>query len=219
MQSGGSATFPGFTAERNEPEWQAFVGRVPSCSGVATSGNALSCLQSASTEEITSAVLQSVTLENIINNLFWTPTIDGPGGVFPDLASRLYSRGQFARLPFIAGTNLDEGGCLVIMFRDLSLYSFESTGTLFAHQTPVTTEFLQDELVAVSSRRSGSTADLEAAVAGLLERYPEVPSIGSPYGTGDELFGLPASYKRHASICSYPHAVCFKRLRNSSTNC
>jgi len=37
------------------------------------------------------------------------PTIDGPGGLFPDIASRLFKRGQFAKLPFIAGTNLDEG--------------------------------------------------------------------------------------------------------------
>lgn len=37
------------------------------------------------------------------------PTIDGPGGLFPDIASRLLKKGHFARLPFIAGTNLDEG--------------------------------------------------------------------------------------------------------------
>ncbi|KAJ2921870.1 hypothetical protein H1R20_g15226, partial [Candolleomyces eurysporus] len=34
----------------------------------------------------------------------------------------------------------------------------------------------------------------------VLTLYPEDPSVGSPYGTGVELFGLPASYKRHASI-------------------
>ena len=37
------------------------------------------------------------------------PTIDGPGGLFPDIASRLFKRGHFAKLPFIAGTTLDEG--------------------------------------------------------------------------------------------------------------
>lgn len=42
----------------------------------------------------------------------WSPTLDGPGGVLPDLPSRLLRSGQFARLPFIAGTNLDEGGQL-----------------------------------------------------------------------------------------------------------
>lgn len=39
----------------------------------------------------------------------WAPAIDGPGGILPDLPSKLFAAGQFARLPFIAGTNLDEG--------------------------------------------------------------------------------------------------------------
>lgn len=37
------------------------------------------------------------------------PTLDGPGGLLPDSPSTILSAGTFARLPFIAGTNLDEG--------------------------------------------------------------------------------------------------------------
>jgi carboxylesterase type B len=37
------------------------------------------------------------------------PVIDGPGGVYPDLPSRIFKEGTFARVPFIAGSNLDEG--------------------------------------------------------------------------------------------------------------
>jgi hypothetical protein len=37
------------------------------------------------------------------------PTIDGSGGLYPDLPSRLFARGEFAKIPFICGTNLDEG--------------------------------------------------------------------------------------------------------------
>jgi len=37
------------------------------------------------------------------------PTVDGPGGLLPELPSGILSRGAFAKLPFIAGTNLDEG--------------------------------------------------------------------------------------------------------------
>lgn len=39
----------------------------------------------------------------------WDPTIDGPGGILPDIPSKLLAQGQFARLPFVAGTVLDEG--------------------------------------------------------------------------------------------------------------
>jgi hypothetical protein len=77
-----------------------------------------------------------VTLENIINNLFWTPTIDGPGGVFPDLASRLYSRGHFAKLPFIAGTNLDEGWPVAFSSSLFSFYSLENDRNSFRSPNP-----------------------------------------------------------------------------------
>ena len=111
MESGGTTTFPTFTAERNELAWQTFVGNVTSCAAVADSGNTFSCLRNATTEQITAALLQTVTLniEEIFGGVPWVPTLDGPGGVIPDLPSRLYSKGHFAKLPFISGTNLDEG--------------------------------------------------------------------------------------------------------------
>lgn len=34
----------------------------------------------------------------------------------------------------------------------------------------------------------------------ILEFYPLIPSMGSPYRTGDALFDLPAEYKRTASL-------------------
>jgi hypothetical protein len=41
---------------------------------------------------------------------WWQPTIDyQPGSLLPDFPSRLYKQGKFARIPFIAGSNLDEG--------------------------------------------------------------------------------------------------------------
>jgi hypothetical protein len=111
MESGGTTTFPSFTAERNGLAWQNFVGNVSSCAAVANSGNTFSCLRNATTEQITAALLQTVTVnvEDLFNSVIWSPTIDGPGGVLPDHPSRLYSKGHFAKLPFIAGTDLDEG--------------------------------------------------------------------------------------------------------------
>jgi acetylcholinesterase len=58
-----------------------------------------------------SAILQGLlaSLADAPEEFGFDPTIDGPGGLFPDIPSKLFARGQFARLPFIAGTNLDEG--------------------------------------------------------------------------------------------------------------
>jgi hypothetical protein len=116
MQSGSSNSFPVFRASRNEIAWQNFVGNVGSCASTAASGHTFPCLRNATTEDITTGLRQSITLENLVSNFVWTPTLDPrPGSVYPDLSSRLYSKGQFARIPFIAGTNLDEG--LLVLFK------------------------------------------------------------------------------------------------------
>jgi hypothetical protein len=41
---------------------------------------------------------------------------------------------------------------------------------------------------------------LEEVADKLLELYPDDPTVGSPFGTGDELFGLPSSFKRSAAL-------------------
>ena len=82
------------------------MGKVASCANVSTSGKVYDCLKLAPIEEIFAAVMQTAT--NI--DLPWDPTLDaGEGSVYPDYPSKLYAKGHFARIPFIAGTNLDEG--------------------------------------------------------------------------------------------------------------
>jgi len=109
FESGSAATaieFPANTPNR-QVEWKNFVAGVPSCASLATTNNTFDCLKSANTSEIRLGVLNAL---NLSTEAFgFAPTIDGPGGLFPDIASNLLKKGQFARLPFIAGTNLDEG--------------------------------------------------------------------------------------------------------------
>ncbi|KAJ2932843.1 hypothetical protein H1R20_g4252, partial [Candolleomyces eurysporus] len=182
MESGSSNSVPAFRASRNEPSWRHFVGNVASCASIATSGHTFACLRNATTEEITAGLLQTTRPDNSISELVWTPTLDGrPGSVYLNLSSRLYAKGRFARIPFITGTNLDEG-------------------TSFSSRESLSNQALKDDLVALSSPRSGSQDALGAALDQILILYPEDPSVGSPYGTGDELFGFPPSYKRHSSI-------------------
>jgi len=107
FESGSAASALEFKASRREVDWQNFVSGVPSCASLATSGNTFNCLKAANSSEIFSGVLNA--LENAPEAFGFDPTIDGPGGLFPDIASRLLAKGHFARLPFIAGTNLDEG--------------------------------------------------------------------------------------------------------------
>ena len=107
FESGSAATALEFNAARREVDWQNFVSGVASCASLAKSGNTFDCLKEANTTEIFTGLVQS--LAEAPELFGFDPTIDGPGGLFPDIASSLINVGHFARLPFIAGTNLDEG--------------------------------------------------------------------------------------------------------------
>lgn len=69
--------------------------------------NTFQCIRSANTSTLLQAIVKA---QSNAKELFpWVPTLDGKGGILPDLPSRLLQQGQLAPLPFIAGTNLDEG--------------------------------------------------------------------------------------------------------------
>jgi hypothetical protein len=78
-------------------------------------------LKEASSTEIAIGLNQSI-LEAPELHAF-DPTIDGPGGLFPEIASKLINTGHFARIPFIAGTNLDEGLFIMSVQRNIFLNS------------------------------------------------------------------------------------------------
>ena len=41
---------------------------------------------------------------------------------------------------------------------------------------------------------------IESILTPIFDFYPALASVGSPYNTGEELFGLPSAYKRAASL-------------------
>ncbi|KAJ7507024.1 esterase 1 [Mycena galericulata] len=178
FESGSQATVALFTPERREVDWQNFVAGVASCASLADSGSTFSCLQNASSAEIFAGL--SVASAEANEEFPWDPVIDGPGGIIPDLPSVLFQRGQFARLPFIAGTNQDEG-------------------TLFTDTTVNSTEEILQAFVSMSSPSISSTT-LENSVEILLQLYPDIPALGSPFSTGNDTFGLSPQYKRAAAI-------------------
>ncbi|KAJ7124263.1 esterase 1 [Mycena epipterygia] len=178
FESGSQATLPLYTPERREATWETFVRGVPSCASLATSGSTFGCLRSANTTEIFDGLSAAMTAG--IEQFPWQPVIDGPEGLIPDLPSVLFERGQFARLPFIAGTNLDEGTSFTDPTVNSSVGIFES---LVAQYSP-----------------SVSPPTLDKSILALLKLYPDIPSLGSPFNTGNQTFGLNSQYKRAAAI-------------------
>ncbi|KAK0460661.1 extracellular triacylglycerol lipase precursor [Desarmillaria tabescens] len=159
--------------------WQYFVGGTPGCESVADTNNTFDCLQAANSSAIYQGFLEAYELA--IEDIAFYPVLDGPSGTtLPDLPTRLWAKGQFATIPFISGTNLDEGTLGLstsINFTDDAIKDFiQTTYSAFP-------PYLSDEILDQ-----------------LLELYPDDPSLGAPYGTGNETFGLSPGWKRVASM-------------------
>jgi carboxylesterase type B len=96
---------PPFPASHGQPDWDNFLHAVPDCKS--RLGSPFNCLRTVNSSVLLNAFENSTAQSNKIYP--WVPTIDGPGRLLPELPSKLFAASQFARLPFIAGTNLDEG--------------------------------------------------------------------------------------------------------------
>jgi hypothetical protein len=78
------------------------VAAVPECEPLAIQGDPFDCLQSVDASILLNA--SNIAVANSSQQFTWIPVLDGR--LLPDLPSRLQ---RFARLPVIAGTDLDEG--------------------------------------------------------------------------------------------------------------
>lgn len=106
LESGYAASPFLFNATRRQADWNLFVSFVPECANASTTDN-FQCLRSASADTILNAANASLSI--IQEHFPFSPNLDGPNGIIPDLPSKLYAEGHFSRIPRIAGTNLDEG--------------------------------------------------------------------------------------------------------------
>ncbi|PBK85448.1 alpha/beta-hydrolase, partial [Armillaria gallica] len=158
IQSGAAAALPFFAPERNERAWNTFVSSVPRCKSWVDTSFSMNCLRKANT----SAILES----------------------FREVYKDLRAQEEFCRLstdiqlPFITGTNLDEGTEFVPSRHDLS----------------------EDEIRDIVDKTYGPPTIPSAVMDDLMLLYPDDPFLGSPYGTGKETFGLSSGYKQMAAI-------------------
>ncbi|KAJ6514750.1 extracellular triacylglycerol lipase precursor [Mycena vulgaris] len=176
LQSGSAASLMVFDASRRQADWDNFVRTAsPGCAG----GNSIACLQKVNSSALLHAIVASSAQAN--EDYPWAPTLDGPDGLLPAPPSTLLAQGRFARIPFIAGTILDEG-------------------TFFT--TPLTNsiEFIRASITSNYTFPGVPNPKLRTAVEKLLSLYPDIPALGSPFNTGNETFGLSSEYKRYSAI-------------------
>ena len=104
------------------------------------------------------------------------PSVDGD--LVPDSPYKLLQEGKFARIPFISGNNKDEG----TIFTPTSIPDNPSLAAVgFSTLQP-----------------GGLSQNILQEVFGSV--YPNIPSQGSPFGTGNETFGLSPVFKQAAAI-------------------
>ncbi|KAK0484470.1 extracellular triacylglycerol lipase precursor [Armillaria novae-zelandiae] len=178
FESGSVSSLVTYNASSRESAWQNFVAGTPGCESVAGTQNTFDCLQAANSSAIYEGFVEAYALA--IEVFPFDLTLDGPSGLLPDLPSRLWAKGEFAMLPFISGANLDEGTI------------FLSTNGSY------TDEDIKDYMETTYSTFPPTIPG--AILERFLELYPDDPSLGSPYGTGNETFGLPSGFKKLAAM-------------------
>lgn len=179
-------------------DWDNFVNAIPECAN--STRSSIECLQ---------RLDNSTTLQQAIITSWaeskegypWVPVLDGPNGLLPDLPSVLLEKGKFARLPFIAGSNLDEGKPVHAF--QLHLGNHTCIGTYFVNPLVNSTAEVKSRLLANYSTSTVPDKALEAAIDRLLELYPDIPALGSPYNTGNQTFGFSSQFKRLSSISTH----------------
>ena len=204
LESGSPATMAIFDPSVREPAWQTFVSNVPSCTQISTSGQTLDCLRRANSSDIAQGLRSSLAAGGI------GPALDGPNGLIPDYPSTLLARGQIACVPFIAGTNLDEGEPEIAPLSSeagyvSSLIHFSGTQITYATFTTSTnstdsTGDISDIVISLSSPPIVAPSVLEDVAKNISRLYPDIPALGSPFGTGNETFGFSSEYKQIAAI-------------------
>ncbi|TNY22623.1 alpha/beta-hydrolase [Rhodotorula diobovata] len=115
----------------------------------------------------------------------WNPVVDG--GIIPESSSDAIRRNAFVRVPLLVGTNTDEG-------------------TAFGTKNISTDAQLAASLQAYYPKLTNEST------AKLLELYPNDPSVGSPYDTGDAVLASGLQDKRSNALTGDLRYIAGKRL-------
>jgi len=193
FESGTASAFSAFYPSRNFPAWAFFANTTQACT-TASPNDTFACLRSVSEPEILAAI--NATLANYA--VPFLPVIDGPGGLVSDYPAKRLSRGAGGRVPLLLGTVLDEG----TFFIPRNLPNADVPQWLNANATP---------------SPAGPDA-LKAAMDKVLSLYPDDPSAGSPFGTGNQTFGSGTGYKREAALFGDMHFQAIRRFWTRTTS-
>ncbi|TXT07334.1 hypothetical protein VHUM_03054 [Vanrija humicola] len=171
-QSGAASSAPlAKTGEAWQGAYDALVAAA-GCNDTCTHPDSLDCLRQLDAGDLLKAqVAMRAKFEYSLGFVFG-PSIDGD--IIPDSPAALLHAGKVAKVPFITGTTKDEGTAFI-----------PQSGLL---ATPGAANIALGLLYPATPAKQ--LAD------GIFQRWPADPAQGAPFGTGSDLFGLPAAFKQ-----------------------
>ncbi|KAK1927549.1 Carboxylesterase [Papiliotrema laurentii] len=148
----------------------------PTGANVGNYSSSFECLKYLPAEQLLSAQAQVRNLTQYALGFVFAPSVDGD--LIPDSPHKLLAEGKFARIPYISGNNRDEGTGFV-------------PATLPDNPTLIALAFSTLE---PRNLQPDVLSELFTSV------YPNVPALGSPFGTGNETFGRSPYFKQVSAI-------------------
>ncbi|PSR81083.1 carboxylesterase family protein [Coniella lustricola] len=185
--------FPsGLSSYPTVAEWQPIYNYIVESTNCTAAADTLACLRTVSSDAL-STVFNSTFNGSIIGSASnFSPQIDGD--MFVAAGSEQLKNGQFVKVPYLMGTNFDEGA------------SFATEGI------NTTAEFVGDILSANPSMDN-------ATVDTILALYPDIPEIGIPatlHGRPSPESGYGAQWKRVAAYTGDRKMHAGRRLASQS---